>query len=48
LQIKAANWPPADEINTCNGDLIVTITEVITGNTIPTENHLICWKFIWT
>jgi len=48
LQIKAANWPPANEIDTCNDDLVVTITEVITENTIPTENHLICRKFIWT
>jgi hypothetical protein len=41
LQIKAANWPTADEIDTCNGDLVITITEVIAGNTIPTKNHLI-------
>ena len=41
LQIKATNWLPADEIDPCNGDLVVTITEVIAGNTIPTENHLI-------
>jgi len=38
LQIKAVNWPPADEIDTCNDDLVVTITEVITGNTIPTKS----------
>ena len=41
LQIKATNWPPADEIDPCNNDLVVTITEVIAGNTISTENHLI-------
>ena len=39
LQIKVTNWPPADEIDACNGDLIVAITEVIAGNTILTENH---------
>ena len=37
LQIKATNWPPADEIDTCNDDLIVTITEVIAGHTILIE-----------
>jgi hypothetical protein len=41
LQIKATNWPSANKIDTCNGDLIVAITEVIAGNTIPTKNHLI-------
>jgi len=41
LAYKDHNWPPADEIDPCNGDLVVTITEVIAGNTIPTENHLI-------
>jgi hypothetical protein len=30
----ATTWPPVDEINACNDGLI-------TGNTIPTENHLI-------
>jgi hypothetical protein len=34
-------WPSADEIGTYNGDFVVAIIEVITGNTIPTENHLI-------
>jgi hypothetical protein len=41
LQIKTTNWPPADEINTCNSDLVMAITEVIAGNMIPIENHLI-------
>ena len=41
LHIKATNWPPADEIDTCNGDLVEAIIEVIAGHTIPTENHLI-------
>jgi hypothetical protein len=29
LQIKAIDWPPADEIDACNDDLVVEITEVI-------------------
>ena len=37
LEIKVIN----DEIDACSGDLIVAITQVITGNTILTENHLI-------
>jgi hypothetical protein len=41
LQIKTTNWPPADEINTCNSDLVMAITEVIAGCMIPIENHLI-------
>jgi hypothetical protein len=41
LQIKVINWLPADEIDACDGDLIVAITEVIAGHTIPIENHLI-------
>ena len=41
LQIKAINWPPTDEIDAYNDNLIVTITEVIAGHTIPTKNHLI-------
>jgi hypothetical protein len=44
LQIKAINWLPADEIDACNDDLIVAITEVIAGHTIPTKNHLILPK----
>jgi hypothetical protein len=38
---KAINWPPADEINAYNNDLIVAITEVIAGHTILTKNQLI-------
>jgi hypothetical protein len=41
LQIKAPNWPPANEIDARNGDLVVAITEVIVGNTILTEKYLI-------
>jgi hypothetical protein len=41
LQIKIINWPPVDKIDAWNGDLVVAITEVIAGHTIPTENHLI-------
>jgi hypothetical protein len=41
FQINATNWPPTDKTNACNGDLAVAITEVIIGNTIPTENYLI-------
>ena len=37
LEIKVIN----DEIDAYSGDLIVAITQVITGNTILTENHLI-------
>jgi hypothetical protein len=44
LRIKTTNWPPADEIDACNGALVVTITEVIAGNTIPPGNHLISPK----
>jgi hypothetical protein len=44
LQIKATNWPSTDQIDACNGDLVVAIIEVITENTIPTENHLILLK----
>jgi hypothetical protein len=31
----------ADEINVCNDNLVMVIIEVIAGNTIMTENHLI-------
>ena len=41
LQIEATNWPLANEIDACNDDLVVTITEVIAENTNPTGNHLI-------
>jgi hypothetical protein len=44
LQIKATNWPYADKIDACSGDLVMAIAEVITENTIPTENHLISPK----
>jgi len=37
----ATIWPHADESDACNGDLVVAIIEVITGNTILTKNHLI-------
>jgi hypothetical protein len=39
--MKATNCPFANKIDACNSDLIVAITEVIAGNIIPTENHLI-------
>jgi hypothetical protein len=41
LQIIATPGPPADESDTCNDDLVVSIIEVIAGNTILTEKHLI-------
>ena len=41
LQIMAINWSSIDKIDACNDDLIVTITEVLTGNKIPTRNRLI-------
>jgi hypothetical protein len=41
LQIKATNWSPADEIDAYNSDLIMAITEVIAGHTIPTKHHVI-------
>ena len=44
LQIKATNWPPANEINASNNDLVVAITEVIAENTIPSGNHQISPK----
>lgn len=34
------NWLPADKINNCNDDLIVTIIKVIAGNKNPTKNHV--------
>jgi len=40
LHIKATNWLP----HACNGNLVMAITEVIAGHTIPTENHLILPK----
>jgi hypothetical protein len=44
LQINATNWPSADEIDVCNSDLVMAITEVITRNMIATKNHLISLK----
>jgi len=41
LHINATNWPSADEIDACNSDLVVAITEVIARNTIIIENYLI-------
>jgi hypothetical protein len=41
FQINATNWPPANEIDAYNGDLVAAITEVIAENTMPTKNHLI-------
>jgi hypothetical protein len=40
----ATTWLPTNEIDTCKGDLVVIITEVIAGNTISTDNHLISPK----
>ena len=37
----ATNWLPADEIDVCNDDLVVVITEVIADHTNPAENHMI-------
>ena len=37
----AETWPIVDEINTCNGDFIMAIIEVIVvGNKIPTKDYL--------
>jgi hypothetical protein len=44
LAEKAIDWLFADEIGVCNGDLIVAITKVIVGITIPIENHMILSK----
>jgi len=41
LQIIATNWPHADKIDVCKGNLIATIAEVIALNKIMTEEHLI-------
>jgi len=35
----ATNWPPADEIDACNDDVV--ITEIIADHTNPTKNHMI-------
>jgi hypothetical protein len=37
----ATTWPHADEIDVCNGDVIVAIIKVVARNTIPNENYLI-------
>jgi hypothetical protein len=34
----AIKWPPTDEINGCNDDLIMTITKVIAGNKILSKS----------
>lgn len=34
MQIIATDWPPADEIDLCNDDLVMTITKVIASNKI--------------
>ena len=37
----AETWPIVDEINTCNGDFIMAIIEVIVvGNKIPIKDYL--------
>ena len=41
MQIMATNWPPVDEIDACNDDLVVVITKVIADHTSPVENHMI-------
>jgi hypothetical protein len=41
LRIKARNWLPTNEIDACNGELVVAIAKVIARNTIPAGNHLI-------
>jgi hypothetical protein len=46
LQIMATTWPPADEIDTYNADLIVAIIEVIAGNTIPEKSSDFDGRFI--
>jgi len=35
----ATNWPPADEIDVCNDDEV--ITEIIADHTNPAKNHMI-------
>jgi len=40
----ATNWLPADEIDVCNDDLVVVITEDIADHTNPAENHMISPK----
>jgi hypothetical protein len=37
----ATNWPSINEIDPCNDDLVVAITEVIISNKFSTKNHLI-------
>jgi len=40
----ATNWPPAAEIDACNDDLVVVITEIIADQTNQAENHMISLK----
>jgi hypothetical protein len=44
LQIKATIGCLPIKIDTCNGDLVLTITKVIAENTITIENYLILLK----
>jgi hypothetical protein len=37
-------WPTIDKNDACSDDLAVAIIKIITGNTIPLENHLILPK----
>ena len=37
MQIMAINWPSADEIDVCNGNILVAIIKVITDNKISTK-----------
>jgi hypothetical protein len=49
LQIMATTWLPTNEIDACKGDLVVTITEVIAGNTISTKKSSdFARRFVWT
>ena len=41
MQIEATNWPPANEIDACNDDLVVAITKAIAEHTNSTGSHLI-------
>jgi len=43
----ATNWSSTDEIDACNGDFVMAIIKVITGNNTPTKNHLILSVYLF-
>jgi len=46
--IMATTWPPVDEINAYNDDLIMAISKAIVGNTITIEKSSdFIRRFFW-